>query len=125
MITERTITKFEIGGMDTAAVLFLLALEYGRAVEIFTLDGLFIGATMLMVTLMPYFVPSGLHLAFWGGWLARRCVVAIVGLWLGWALTRLAGPNVFGSLPLAMLIFATLLSGYIQFYSLLRMRSVK
>src|SRR5688572_13172431 len=118
----------EIGGIfgfDTALVLFFLALEYGRAVQIASLDGLLMGTTMVMVLTLPYFLPSRYAQPHFPAWLVGRGSVALLGITLGYAFGQSLGvvaPESLRLLPLTLLVVASMVSAYVQFYGLLRLR---
>lgn len=121
----------EFGGLisiDTTFVLFFLALEYGRAVRLFSVDGALMGTTMLMVLALPYFLPSRYAKPTFSNWIAGRTAIACLGLLLGTAMSYSVGtilPVGFGFIPMAGLIIAAFISCYIQFYSLMKLRPVK
>lgn len=121
----------EFGGVisiDTTFVLFFLALEYGRAVRLFSIDGALMGTTMLMVLALPYFLPSRYAKPTFSNWIAGRTAIAGLGIILGTAMSWSVGtilPASIGFLPMAGLIIAATLSCYIQFYSLMKLRPVK
>lgn len=121
----------EFGGVisiDTTFVLFFLALEYGRAVRLFSVDGALMGTTMLMVLALPYFLPSRYAKPTFSNWIAGRTAIAGLGIILGTAMSWSVGtilPASIGFLPMAGLIIAATLSCYIQFYSLMKLRPAK
>ncbi len=121
----------EFGGLisiDTTFVLFFLALEYGRAVRLFSVDGVLMGTTMLMVLALPYFLPSRYAKPTFSNWIAGRTAIACLGLLLGIAMSYSVGtilPVGFSVIPMAGLIVAAFISCYIQFYSLMKLRPVK
>ncbi len=115
-------------GIDTAFVLFFLALEYGRAVQMFSLDGLLMGTTMLMVLALPYFLPSRHAQPLFANWLIVRGSVALVGITLGFAFKQSLGvvlPESLRFMPMTLLILAAMVSCYVQFYGLLKLRLAK
>ena len=115
-------------GFDTALVLFFLALEYGRAVQMVSLDGLLMGTTMVMVLALPYFLPSRYAQPYFSVWLIGRGTVALLGIGLGYAFGQSLGvvvPESLRLLPLTLLIVASMVSAYIQFYGLLKLRLAK
>jgi hypothetical protein len=115
-------------GIDTTFVLFFLALEYGRAVQLLSLDGALMGTTMMMVLVLPYFLPSKYERPDLTTWLLGRGAIALLGLLLGVGLSRTIGvvlPSEARFLPLTFLVLSSMVSCYIQFYSLLKLRSVK
>jgi hypothetical protein len=121
----------EFGGLisiDTTFVLFFLALEYGRSVRFFSVDGALMGTTMLMVLALPYFLPSRYAKPTFSNWIAGRTAIACLGLLLGIAMSYSVGtilPVGTGVIPMAGLIVAAFISCYIQFYSLMKLRPVK
>lgn len=114
--------------MDTTFVLFFLALEYGRAIRMFSFEGAVTGATMLVVLVLPYFLPSAYGRSTLTVWLAGRTTIALLGMLLGAVLNLTIGivlPEEVRFLPMAGLITATILSFYIQFYTLMKLRPAK
>lgn len=115
-------------GIDTLFVLFFLALEYGRAVQLFSIDGVLMLTTMAMVLILPYFLPSKGARPTLGSWLKLRCLVAVTGLTAGVLYSRSVGFVLPGSLkfaPMTFLILTAMVSCYIQFYGLMRLRLAK
>lgn len=115
--------KFNFGGgfaIDTAFVLFFLALELGRSASFFSFDTLLMSITMLMLLVLPYFLPSDAEPPAFNRWLTGRSVVAVVGLFLGTML-----PASLEFLPMTFLIIAAMVSCYVQFYSLFKLRLAK
>lgn len=116
------------GGFDTLAVLFFLALEYGRAVQAASMDGFLMGTTMIMVLVLPYFLPTRWAKPQFGNWLVARAIVATSAIFLGVAFPQSLGavlPETLRFMPLTFLILASMVSCYIQFYSLLKLRPIK
>lgn len=114
--------------VDTTFVLFFLALEYGRAVQAFSVDGLLMGVTMLMVLILPYFLPSNFERPTFGNWLLARGAVALFGMVLGVAFKQSLGvmlPESLRFMPMTFLILASMVSCYIQFYGLMKLRLAK
>jgi hypothetical protein len=117
-----------LAGIDTMFVLFFLALEYGRAVSMFSMDGLLMGITMSMVMVLPYFLPSQYEKPLFANWMIGRGVVAFVGIVLGFMFKQILGvlmPESFRFMPLTFLILASMVSCYIQFYGLMKLRLAK
>lgn len=128
VMMERRSLRFEISGLDTAAVLFFLAMEFGRAVELLSIEGLFMGITMFMVLVLPFFLPSGIESESLTSWIVGRSIVAAAGVSLGLGISRSAGtflPEIVAFLPMTLLILASMLSCYIQFYGVMKLRPVK
>ncbi len=129
--TTTRITGSEFGAsisIDTTFVLFFLAIEYGRAVRFFSLDGILMGTTMLMVLALPYFLPSARLKPTFSNWIAGRTAIALLGMFVGACFSRSVGtilPETARFLPLVALIAVSAVSCYIQFYSLMKLRPVK
>lgn len=130
-LTSTRIDLNRVGGMigiDTMFVLFFLALEYGRAVKALSLDGLLMGTTMLMVLVLPYFLPANYDKPAFGSWLMGRGAVVLVGVLAGFGFNQSIGvvlPESVRFMPMTFLILASMISCYIQFYGLLRLRLAK
>lgn len=115
-------------GVDTAFVLLFLAMEYGRAVRLFSVDGILMAITMAMVLVLPYFLPSNWNGPSFANWLISRTSVAVVGLVFGAIFNYSLGtvlPVSFKSLPMTFLILAAMISCYVQYYGLMKLRLAK
>jgi hypothetical protein len=113
---------------DTAFVLFFLALEYGRSIRLFSIDGVLMAITMTMVIVLPYFLPTRYEKSAFSIWVLGRSAIAAVGIVLGIAFSQSVGvvvPESLRSMPLTLLIVAAMISCYIQFYGLLKLRLAK
>lgn len=127
-IMESRSSGFEIGGVDTTFVLFFLALEYGRALNVFSLDGVVMAVTIMMLLVLPYFLPSLTERPSFARWMVGRGIVTIAAFVMGAGLSRWAGnllPESVRFLPMTFLILASMVSCYIQFYSVLKLRLAK
>ena len=114
--------------IDTTFVLFFLAIEYGRSIQMFSLDGVLMGTTMLMVLALPYFLPTAYEKPLYATWLSGRGAIALFGMILGLVLKLNAGtllPQSLLYVPMTFLILASMISCYIQFYSLMKLRPAK
>lgn len=120
-----------LGGMvniDTTFVLFFLALEYGRGVSMFSIDGALMGTTMLMVLVLPYFLPSRYEKPLFTNWVAGRTAIALFGMLLGVVFRQSLGtvlPESLRFMPMMLLILAAIISCYVQFYGLMKLRLSK
>jgi hypothetical protein len=120
--------NLKIFGIDTAIVLFFLAAEYARSVRILSADALLMATTTVMVLVLPYFLPTGLRCPSIWNWLGGRSVVLFAGLLAGAAFSQVVGtvlPEGIRLLPMTFLIAASMVSCYIQFYGLLKLRPAK
>ena len=114
--------------IDTTFVLFFLAMEFGQSTQVFAFDTLLMSITMLMVLVLPYFLPSDAEPPAFTLWLAGRSAITVVGITAGLAFRQSIGvlvPETLKMLPMTMLIISAMTSCYIQFYGLLKLRLVK
>lgn len=122
----RTTTADKSFAIDTTFVLFFLAVEFGQMIGSFALDTVFFAATLLMLLVLPYFLPSEDKPHF-GNWILGRALIAafaiLVGVMFKQSLSVL--PEMFRFLPMTLLIVTAMLSCYIQFYGLLKLRLAK
>jgi hypothetical protein len=129
--TSDKIAGFEFGGIigvDTTIVLFFLSMEYGRAVQMFSVDGLLMGTTMLMVLVLPFFLPSQYEKPLFANWMIRRGAVALIGILFGFVFKQSLGvllPESLRFMPMMFLIVASMASCYVQFYGLMKLRLAK
>ena len=105
--------------IDTTIVLFLLMLEIGRSARNLSFETLLVTITALMVMVLPFFLRS-FDLGEFKLWLGKRVALAAAAIALGMIL-----PSSLEFVPMALLIPAAMVSCYIQFYSLLRLRLAK
>jgi len=105
-----------------------LAMEYGRAVRVFTADGILMAITMAMVLVLPYFLPSSWNAPSFSGWLVARTSVVFAGLVFGAVFNYSVGlvlPESVKFMPMTFLILASMISCYVQFYGLMKLRLAK
>ncbi len=125
---KKVIGSRETGfAIETTFVLFFLAVEFGRSFSGFTLDSVFLALTLLMVAVLPYFLPSNEKPDF-GIWLLGRSLIAVFAVLLGVIFKQSVGvilPETFRFLPMTLLIITAMFSCYIQFYGFLKLRFVK
>ena len=113
--------------VDTTFVLFFLAIEFGRSFDGLTLDGAFLALTLLILVVLPYFLPSGEKPNF-ASWVLGRSLVTGFAVALGVLFKQSLGtvlPETFRFLPMTLLIITAMLSCYIQFYGFLKLRLAK
>lgn len=113
--------------IDTTFVLFFLAVEFGQMVGNFAFDTIFFAITLLMVMVLPYFLPSEEKQSF-ANWLLGRSLIAGFAILLGAMFKQSLGvvlPETFRFLPMTLLIVTAMLSCYIQFYGFLKLRLAK
>ena len=109
--------------IETTFVLFFLAVEFGQSFSGLTLDGRFLALTLLMVIVLPYFLPADEKPNF-KSWLLGRGFITIFAVLLGLLFKQSLGgvlPETARFLPMTLLIVTAMLSCYIQFYSFLKL----
>src|SRR5688572_30149190 len=76
---------------DTAFVLFFLSLEYGRSIRLLSLDGVLLAITMVMVLVLPYFLPTRNEKPLFINWIIGRGSIMVFGIVLGVIFTQSIG----------------------------------
>jgi hypothetical protein len=125
---SRTVSVASGYGLDTGLVLFFLAMEFGRGVQFFSTDGALMSITMAMLVVLPYFLPTYGDIPSFTRWLTARSAVLIIGISMGIGLRQASSAAVGDTasfLPMTFLILAGMVSCYIQFYGLLKLRLAK
>jgi hypothetical protein len=125
MMNKENKLSLEFGGIDTTLVLFFLALEFGRGANVLSIDGALMGITLIMVIVLPYFLPSTLERPLFSSWLLGRGILAAAAFVLGLGIGTMSGtvlPAGVALLPMAFLIIAAIISCYVQFYSVMKLR---
>lgn len=113
--------------VETTFVLFFLAVECGQSVNAFSIDTLVMAFTLLAFIVVPYFLPSEDKPKF-GKWVLGRSLIAAYAVVLGIMYKQTLGvvlPEPMRYLPMTLLIVTAMLSCYIQFYGLLKIRLAK
>ncbi len=114
--------------IDTTFVLFFLSLELGQSIRFMGLDSLLMAITLLMVLVLPYFLPSTCEPPEFSTWLVGRLAISVTGLVAGLAFRRSLGvllPDTVKFIPMSLLIVSAMASCYIQFYGLMKLRLAK
>ena len=123
-VADKSDSAFAI---DTTFVLFFLALEFGQSFSGLSIDSVLMMATLLVITIAPYFLATD-HKPDFKIWAVGRGAIAFLAIMLGWMFKQSYGvviPEMFRFLPMTLLIVTAMLSCYIQFYSFLKLRFVK
>jgi len=113
--------------VDTTFVLFFLAVDCGQKLSV-GIDGLFAAATLVMFIVLPYYLPFRGDKPNFERWVLGRILIAAFAIFLGLMFRQSLGvvlPEAFRLVPLTLLIVAAMLSCYIRFYGLLRIRLAK
>ena len=123
---ERSSTADRGFAIDTTFVLFFLAVEFGQIITNLALDTLFFAITLLMLIILPYFLSPEEKPQF-GNWVLGRSLIAAFAVSVGVMFKQSLGvlPEMFRFLPMTLLIVTAMLSCYIQFYGLLKLRLAK
>lgn len=119
---------FGMAGIDTAVVLLFLSIEYGRSASLLTIDSILIAITMAMLVVLPYFLPSRYEKPQFGNWLMGRTALAFFGAVTGVFFKQNIGvtlPESMRFMPMTFLILTSIVSCYVQFYGLMRLRVAK
>ena len=125
---RNTFVSFPRFTLDTTFVLFFLGLESGRTLQHPSFDAFLLFVTMLMVIVLPYYLPSNSERRTFVKWLMGRSLIAVFSIALGAILAPAYGtllPESFRFMPLTLLILAAMTSCFIQFYALMRLRLAK
>lgn len=123
---ERTATADKSFAIDTTFVLFFLAIEFGQIINNFAIDTILFAITLLMLIVLPYFLSTQEKPKF-GNWVLGRTLIAAFAVSIGVMFKQSLGvlPEMFRFLPMTLLIVTAMLSCYIQFYGLLKLRLAK
>lgn len=124
---QESVTKSNNFAVETTFVLFFLAVEFGQSFRSISLDNVFLAITLAAVAILPYFLPSD-EKPLIGNWILGRGLIAGFAVMLGWMFKQTLGvvlPEMFRFLPMTLLIVTAMLSCYIQFYGLLKIRLAK
>lgn len=113
--------------VDTTFVLFFLAVEFGQIIGNFGFDTILFGLSLVMLIVLPYFLANEENINF-GSWVLGRILIAGFATVIGLLFKQSVGnvlPETFRFLPMTLLIITAMLSCYIQFYGLLKLRLAK
>ena len=114
--------------VDTTCVVFFLGLELGRTLRNLTFDTFLMFGTVLIVAVLPYYLPSDNGRPAFAKWLTGSFLIAVFAIALGAFLVPTYGtvfPESFRFLPLTLLILTSMTSCIIRFYALMRLRPAK
>ncbi|MDQ6787121.1 MAG: hypothetical protein M3033_09970 [Acidobacteriota bacterium] len=114
--------------IETTFVLFFLAIEFGQSVSWLAFDSLFLGLTLIVIAVLPYFLYSEDNRPDFGNWIFGRSLITVFAVLLGVMFKQTLGvvlPEAFRFLPMTLLIATAMISCYIQFYGFLKLRLAK
>ena len=112
---------------ETSFVLFFLAIEFGQSTGALQVDTIFLGITLLIVAILPYFLPSDDKISF-ANWFFGRSLIIGFAFTLGLIFKQSLGvvlPETFRFLPMTLLIISAMISCYALFYGFLKLRLAK
>src|SRR5512144_714577 len=93
--------------LDTTFVLFFLAMEFGRSLDLFSFDAFLMLTTLAMVAILPYYLLSEEDRPSLSAWISGRGIISVFGLVVGVAFSRTLGvviPDAFRFFPMTLLI---------------------
>jgi hypothetical protein len=111
--------------VDTSFVLFFLAVDIGQSVLTFRIDTAVSTVTLLLVLVLPYFMPTESLRPDFSTWLVGRILLAGFAVGVGMMFQQALGvvfPEMFRYLPMTLLILSATLSFYLQFCAMIRFR---
>lgn len=114
--------------LDTTFVLFFLAMEFGRSLDLFSFDAFLMLTTLAMVAILPFYLLSEEDRPSLSAWISGRGIISVFGLVVGVAFSRTLGvviPDAFRFFPMTLLILAAMVSCVNQFYGVLKIRPAK
>jgi len=112
---------------DTTFVLFFLSLDLGHRAGV-GFDAVLSTLTLIIFVVLPYLLPYDGAKPNFGQWVAGRMAVVALGLVIGVMFGQAVGvflPESFRFVPLTLLIIAGVISCYLRFYGLFRLRLAK
>jgi hypothetical protein len=112
--------------VDTTYVMFFLALELGNSLNLLQLDSFVMAITLLSVLVLPFWLNN--EIGKFSDWLLFRSLISLAAFTFGVVFRESLGtfiPEVYGFLPMTLLIITSILSVYFQFYSFLKLKFVK
>ena len=114
--------------IDTTFVLFFLAVDMGQSILNYDLGILLSLITLLMLIVLPYFLYERSIKPKFGSWVAGRAFIAFFAVIFGVIYGQAVGsvlPDGFRTVPLTFLIVAAMISCYMQFYDIIKVRLAK
>lgn len=113
--------------VDTTFVLFFLAIEFGRTIEVVAADTVLLFITLLMLLILPYYLLADKKPNF-SNWILGRTLIVTFAVLLGVMFKQTLGvvlPETFRFLPMTLLVMTAMLSCYLQFYGFFKLRLAK
>ena len=111
--------------IDTTFVLFFLAADLGQSILNYNFGTMLSLITLLMLIVLPYFLYERSVKPRFGSWAAGRAVIAFFAVIFGVAYGQAVGsvlPESFRTMPFTLLIISAMISCYMQFYDIIKVR---
>jgi hypothetical protein len=122
---RRRSVSFRAVGVDTALVLFFLAMDLGGSLTVFDLGTVLSVLTIMAFIVFPFFLPFEEERPQFLSWIAGRLFVAIAGIVAGMGLNVLVEVYFMGNLqylPMTLLIFSGIFCAITQIRDIIRFR---
>ncbi len=114
--------------IDTTFVLFFLAVDMGQSVLNFNFGTILSFVTLIMLIALPYFLYERSIKPEFGSWAMGRTLIAFFAVILGIAYGQAIGsvlPESLRTVPFSLLIVAAMISIFMQFYDIIKVRLAK
>ena len=114
--------------IDTTFVLFFLAVDLGQSILNYNFGTALSLMTLLMLIVLPYFLYERSVKPQFGSWAVGRAAIALFAMIFGVAYGQAIGsvlPDSFRTVPFTLLIVAAMISCYMQFYDIIKVRLAK
>jgi hypothetical protein len=111
--------------LDTTFVLFFLGMDVGQSFSGLGADGILSIATLAMLMFVPYFLPFDDEKPQFAKWFKGRVVIAVFAVFIGLGFRQAVGnvlPETLKYFPMSLLIISAIISAFVQFYGILRLR---
>lgn len=111
--------------LDTTFVLFFLAIDLGQGFHRMGFDTALLMLTVVMVIVLPYFLPGDTERPDFTPWVLGRAAIAayatVLGIMFGQSLGVLL-PETFGYLPMTLVIVTAMASCCLQLCAMIKFR---
>lgn len=111
--------------LDTTFVLFFLAVDLGQGFQRMGFDTLLSLLTLMMLIVLPYFMPGDAEKPNFTPWVLGRAAIAayatVLGIMFGQSLGVVL-PETFGYLPMTLVIVTAMASCCLQLCAMIKFR---
>lgn len=111
--------------IDTTFVMFFLAVDLGQSIVNYSFGTMLSVITLLMLIVLPYFLYERSIKPQFGSWALGRAVIASLAVIFGIAYGQAIGsvvPESLRTVPFTLMIVAAMISCYMQFYDIIKVR---